>query len=206
MVRRNHHPKHFSIESYSLVSPLAFIVDLSSKNSQASKKFRVQTLWTYPMEIEYAGTYLIQVRVVHISSGNWICRHQSLVTQNSCTYPTGIEHASMKPYASQKVRMQILCTYPVGIEYVGTDPIQVRSCAYILQELNKQAHYTNFGHISYENWTFRYGWRGRDRDRDQGQPEARASLEQVEMEIEDKYHPERFEARAPGRHHRYISF
>ena len=44
----------------------------------------------------------------------------------------------------------------------------------------------------------------RDRDRDQGQPETRASPEQVKMETEDKYHLEKFKARALDGHHRYI--
>ena len=47
--------------------------------------------------------------------------------------------------------------------------------------------------------------RCRNRDRDQGQPETRASPEQVKMETEDKYHLEKFKARAPDGHHRNIS-
>ena len=42
-------------------------------------------------------------------------------------------------------------------------------------------------------------------DRDHGHPKARASLKQVEIDMEDKYHPEKFEARALDGHHRYIS-
>ena len=52
----------------------------------------------------------------------------------------------------------------------------------------------------------RHGKRGRDRDRDQSHPKAKVSTEQLKIEIEDKYHPEKFEARAPYVHHRYISF
>ena len=65
----------------------------------------------------------------------------------------GIEHASMKSHISQEVRIQKLCTYPSGIEHAGTslpfsptypmgigyagaDPMQVKSCAHILRELN----------------------------------------------------------------------
>jgi len=48
--------------------------------------------------------------------------------------------------------------------------------------------------------------KGRDRDGDQGYLKARASLEQVKMEMEDKYHLEKFEARAPNGHHRCVSF
>ena len=48
--------------------------------------------------------------------------------------------------------------------------------------------------------------RGRDRDIDQVYPKARASPKQVEMEMEDKYHLEKFEARALNGHHRYVSF
>ena len=51
-----------------------------------------------------------------------------------------------RSYTSQK-----LCTYPPGIKYVGTDPIQVKKCAHILQELNMQAHHTEFAHKSYKN-------------------------------------------------------
>ena len=151
---------------------------------------KIQNLCTYPTKIEYAGTNLIQVRVVHISSKNWTCKHKSHIKQNTWTYPMGIEHASTKSHTNQKGRTHNLCTYPLGIEYAGIDPIQVRNCAYILQELNMQAHHTNFAYISYENWTCKHGRRGRDRDRDQGHSGARASPEQVEMEIKDKYHPE----------------
>ena len=43
-----------------------------------SQKRRINNLCTCPLEIEYARTYLIQVR-----------REESL---NSCTYPKGIEY------------------------------------------------------------------------------------------------------------------
>ena len=41
----------------------------------------------------------------------------------------GIEHAGMKPQASQKGRTQNSCTYLTRIEYIGIDPIQYRNCA-----------------------------------------------------------------------------
>jgi len=66
-------PKHFSTELYSPVSPLASLVDLSSKNSQASQN----------------------TKIMHISSGNWIWRHRSYASHNWCTYPPWIEHAGM---------------------------------------------------------------------------------------------------------------
>ena len=40
----------------------------------------------------------------------------------------------------------------------------------------------------------------------QVQPEAKALPKQVKMEIEDKYHLEKFKARASDGHHRDISF
>ena len=65
------------------------------------------------------------------------------------------------------------------------------------------------GHRSYRSQnscTCRCDREGRDRYKDQGHPEVRASLEQVEMKMEDKYHPEKFEAKAPDGHHRNVSF
>jgi len=52
---------------------------------------------TYPTGIEYASTNHIQVRVVHISNRNWICRHRSYTSRKLCTYPSGVEHAGT-PY------------------------------------------------------------------------------------------------------------
>ena len=143
------------------------------------------------MWIEHAGIDLVQVRVVHISSENWICKHQFLYKSEcrSCAHILRELNMQARSYTSQK-----LCTYPLGIKYAGTYPIQVRSCAHILLELNMQAHYTNFAHIFYGNWTCKHGRRGRDRDIDQSQSEARASPKQEEMEIKDKYHPKKFEA------------
>ena len=112
-------------------------------------------------------------------------------------------------HINQKGRTQNLCTYPTRIEYAGTDPTQVKIRAHILRELNMQAqilYKLEFVHLSYENWTCRHNRKGRDRDGDQGYLEARASPEQVEMEMEDKYCPEKFEARAPNGHHKYVSF
>ena len=147
-------------------------------------------------------------------------------TQNLCIYPLRIEYASTKPHTSHT-----LCTYPPRIEYASINPIQHRirahilwqlnvqaqnpmqvrkeehrTCAHILQKLNMQAHHTDFMHISNKNWTYRHGRRGRYRDGNQGHPKAKASpeLEEIKMEMEDKYHPEKFEGRAPNGYHEYI--
>ena len=81
-------------------------------------------------------------------------------------------------------------TYPLRIEHAGIKPLTSQNlCTYptgiqhasIKEEVNIEMK--NRGHL-----------------------EVRDLLEQVEMEMEDKYHPEKFEARVPDEHHIYVSF
>ena len=46
---------------------------------------------------------LYKLKLVPISRRNLICRHKPYTSQNSCTYPMGIEHAS----AIEKVEVAI---------------------------------------------------------------------------------------------------
>jgi len=47
---------------------------------------------------------LYKLEIVHISSGNRICKHRSYTSQKMCTYPTGIEHTG----TSYRIHAQIL--------------------------------------------------------------------------------------------------
>ena len=159
-------------------------------------------------ELNMQAQILYNTELMHISYENWICSDRSYTIHKLCTYLMGIEYAGTN-HTNQKGRTQNLCTYPTRIEYAGTDPTQVKIRAHILRELNMQAqilYKLEFVHLPYENWTCRHNRKGRDRDGDQGYLEARASPKQVEMEMEDKYCPEKFKARAPNGHHKYVSF
>ena len=114
-------------------------MDLSSENSQAIQN----------------------IDLMHISYGDWICKHKSYPSQSSAHILKELNMQAWNPTQVKKEEREIRAHILWELNMQAQNPTQVkkeehRIYAHILRELNIQAHHTEFVHIPFENWTCKH--------------------------------------------------